>query len=263
MKIREVITERKDAAKVGNDSASIARTAKGAAQKFLDADKGDSPISHDEVRHLLAHVRDMYGVELVDDFLDVMELPNNVDSTDKQMGMFSKDMRKKAVAEAVSRELLTESIIQDLKDKIFDEDGSVKPVEAIKGFWRESDGVMRGMILGLVGTLALMGGVINYAVQQAQYEQALHQAFVEYSESRGYSNMAYQEDFENYLAVRELAMETKTITVTEPVTTFVNGKPHTTIQTRAKAVPKYPEKVAELAIIKERMKNTYSIEVKE
>jgi len=93
MKIREIIKERKDAAKIGNDSATIARTAKGAAEKFKNADDGLPP-GHDEVPHLLAHVRDMYGVELVDDFLDVMELPNNVDETDKAESLFSTDMRK-------------------------------------------------------------------------------------------------------------------------------------------------------------------------
>ena len=93
MKIRDIITERKDATKVGNDAATIARTAKDAVEKFKKADTGIPP-EHDDVHHLLAHVRDMYGVELVDDFVDVLELPNGEEHTDKAMSMFSDDMRK-------------------------------------------------------------------------------------------------------------------------------------------------------------------------
>ena len=61
MKIRDIITERKDATKVGNDAAKISRTAKSAAERFITADNGVGPEGHDEVSHLLAHVRDMYG----------------------------------------------------------------------------------------------------------------------------------------------------------------------------------------------------------
>ncbi len=35
----------------------------------------------------------MYGMQLVDDFLDVLELPNAENDTDKEMSMFSKDNR--------------------------------------------------------------------------------------------------------------------------------------------------------------------------
>ena len=104
MKIREIITERKfqksDKRKeredvvfhVGNEHAKIARTSKAAAKNFSDADKGAVEGVTAEVN--LKKVRDMYGVQLVDDFIDCLELPNNIDDTDKQMSMFSKDMRK-------------------------------------------------------------------------------------------------------------------------------------------------------------------------
>ena len=94
MKIRDIITERKDAAKTGNENAKIARTAKKAKQQFKDADKGHGKRT-DDVAHLLAHVRDMYGVELVDDFVDVLELPNAENDTDKETSLLSSDNRKK------------------------------------------------------------------------------------------------------------------------------------------------------------------------
>jgi hypothetical protein len=44
-------------------------------------------------RKNLEKVRHMYGMQLVDDFLDVLELPNAEGDTDKEMSMFSKDNR--------------------------------------------------------------------------------------------------------------------------------------------------------------------------
>jgi len=90
--IKNVIMERNDAAKVGNDAAVIVRSAKQAADGFEGADKGHQ-MRTDDVGHLLAHIRDMYGVEIVDDFVDVLELPNSEDDTDKQPSLFSKDNR--------------------------------------------------------------------------------------------------------------------------------------------------------------------------
>lgn len=93
MKIREVITERNNAAKTGNDTAKISRTSKAAEKQFKSADKGHQ-MRTDDVAHLLAHVRDMYGVEIVDDFVDVLELPNAEDDTDKAESLLSTDQRK-------------------------------------------------------------------------------------------------------------------------------------------------------------------------
>ena len=91
MKISDIITERKDFAVNGNDAAKIARTAKQAAQMYKDADSGardnfDAKAARKKVRH-------QYGVELVDDFVDTLELPNAENDTDKQLSMFSKDNR--------------------------------------------------------------------------------------------------------------------------------------------------------------------------
>ena len=91
MKITEIITERQDFSVNGNENATIARTAKEAASKFKDADKGAGE-SFDP-KKARQKVRDMYGVELVDDFVDVLELPNAEKDTDKEMSMFSKDNR--------------------------------------------------------------------------------------------------------------------------------------------------------------------------
>ena len=93
MKIRDIIIERKNATKVGNDKATIARTAKQASATFDGADKG--AIDGFYSKKARKKVRDMYGVELVDDFVDVLELPNGEKDTDKAMSMFSKDQRKK------------------------------------------------------------------------------------------------------------------------------------------------------------------------
>jgi len=104
MKIHEIIVEsafkkshkrksREDQVfHVGNEKAKLSRTSKAAAKNFKDADAGAIDGVTAEVN--LKKVRDMYGVQLVDGFIDVLELPNNVDDTDKQMSMFSKDMRK-------------------------------------------------------------------------------------------------------------------------------------------------------------------------
>ena len=91
MKIRDIIKERKDFAVQGNSAAKIARTAKQAAQTFKDADHGAG--ADFDSKAARKKVRDMYGVELVDDFVDVLELPNAEKDTDKQMSMFSKDNR--------------------------------------------------------------------------------------------------------------------------------------------------------------------------
>ena len=107
MKIREIITEKSQGSwkrdgksnkrepevfVVGNEHARIARTAKDAQDLLQDKDQGI--IENDDARANLEKVRDMYGMQLVDDFLDVLELPNGVEGTDDEMSMFSKDMRK-------------------------------------------------------------------------------------------------------------------------------------------------------------------------
>ena len=95
MKIRDIITEgsnRTNAPTVGNAHAMIARSAKQAVSIFVDAEKG--AIEDFDPKEARRKVRELYGVELVDDFLDVLELPNGEEGTDKEMSMFSKDMRK-------------------------------------------------------------------------------------------------------------------------------------------------------------------------
>ena len=105
MKINEIITEGKWKSRtsnksnkrvdkvfvVGNEHAKIARTAKGAAKIHKDANVG--AIEPNDPLENLKKVRDMYGMQLVDDFLDVLELPNAEGDTDKEMSMFSKDNR--------------------------------------------------------------------------------------------------------------------------------------------------------------------------
>ena len=96
MKIRDIITEgtaRQKAPTTGNDAAKIARSSKIAKQMFKDADKGHQ-MRTDDVGHLLAHVRAMYGVEIVDDWVDILEKPNGEHDTDKEQSLISKDMRK-------------------------------------------------------------------------------------------------------------------------------------------------------------------------
>lgn len=95
MKIRDIITEggsRTNAPTVGNANAKIARSAKQAAAAFADADQG--AIEDFDPKEARRRVRELYGVELVDDYLDVLELPNGEEGTDKAMSMFSSDMRK-------------------------------------------------------------------------------------------------------------------------------------------------------------------------
>ena len=85
--ITNVITER-------NDAATITRTAKQAAEIFDKADQGGDGCERDEsVQDHLKHIRAMYDVELVDDFLDVLELPNAEGDTDKQQSLLTKDNR--------------------------------------------------------------------------------------------------------------------------------------------------------------------------
>ena len=103
MKINEIITEgrwqkghksNKRDEKVwiaGNEHAKIARTAKDAVKIHKEKDKGAVDGVDPYVN--LQKVRDMYGMQLVDDFLDVLELPNAESDTDKEMSMFSKDNR--------------------------------------------------------------------------------------------------------------------------------------------------------------------------
>lgn len=92
MKIKEIITERSDFAVYGNDTAKIVRTPKQATKAYTTAEKG--AIKNFDPKKARRHARNMYGVELVDDFVDVLELPNNENETDKAMSMFSKDQRK-------------------------------------------------------------------------------------------------------------------------------------------------------------------------
>ena len=95
MKIRDIITEggsRTNAPTVGNANAKIARSAKQAAAAFPDADQG--AIEDFDPKEARRRVRELYGVELVDEYLDVLELPNGEEGTDKAMSMFSTDMRK-------------------------------------------------------------------------------------------------------------------------------------------------------------------------
>jgi len=95
MKIRDIIKEsspRTDAPKVGNEKAVISRSAKDAEVQFNTAQVG--AISDFDPKEARKKVRDMYGMEFVDDFVDNIELPNSIHDTDKQMSMMSKDNRK-------------------------------------------------------------------------------------------------------------------------------------------------------------------------
>jgi len=94
MKIRDIVEgkKRSNAPITGNSAAKIARSAKQAAQTYVDADKG--AIEKFDSKKARKRAREMYGVELVDEFIDVLELPNGEKDTDKQMSMFSSDMRK-------------------------------------------------------------------------------------------------------------------------------------------------------------------------
>jgi hypothetical protein len=106
MRLQELITEKQqgswkrstkshkrdpDVWVAGNEHAKIARTAKCAVNLHLEKDKG--AIEKSDPRKNLEKVRHMYGMQLVDDFLDVLELPNAEGDTDKEMSMFSKDNR--------------------------------------------------------------------------------------------------------------------------------------------------------------------------
>jgi len=102
MRLHEIITEHWDRNHknkksdqqvwvVGNEHAKIARTAKDAVKMHKEKDNGI--IDGVDARINLQKVRDMYGMQLVDDFLDVLELPNAENDTDKEMSMFSKDNR--------------------------------------------------------------------------------------------------------------------------------------------------------------------------
>ena len=103
MKINEIITEGQWKASsksnkrdsevwvAGNEHAKIARTAKTAVKMHKDANVG--ALADNDPLANLKKVRDMYGMQLVDDFLDVLELPNAEGDTDKEMSMFSKDNR--------------------------------------------------------------------------------------------------------------------------------------------------------------------------
>ncbi len=95
MKIKDIIQEghaRRKAPTTGNAGALIRRSSKQATKAFVDADQG--AIENFDPKEARRKVRELYGVELVDDFIDVLELPNGEEGTDKEMSMFSQDMRK-------------------------------------------------------------------------------------------------------------------------------------------------------------------------
>ena len=95
MKIRDIITEggaRSDAPKVGNDKAKIARSSKVAAQMHDNAEEGAR--KEFDAKEARKRVRDLYGVELVDDWVDMLERPNGEHDTDKAESLLSTDMRK-------------------------------------------------------------------------------------------------------------------------------------------------------------------------
>lgn len=94
MKIRDIITERTDASKVGNGKAAIAHTSKDASQAFADAEQGNAG-SVDNVDELLQKVADMYGVEYVEDFLPLTKNPSGKRITDKEESLLTKDNRGK------------------------------------------------------------------------------------------------------------------------------------------------------------------------
>ena len=96
MKIRDIITEggrREPQPAVGNDDAIISRTTAQAVKHYDAANKGAIDMNHD-VHSLLKKVRDMYGVEIVDDFKDTIERPDGEYNTDKEESLLSKDNRK-------------------------------------------------------------------------------------------------------------------------------------------------------------------------
>ena len=94
MKIRDIIKEgsnRSDTPIVGNEKAIVSRSAKDAETQFNNAQVG--AISDFDPKEARKKVRDMYGMEFVDDFVDNIELPNSINDTDKKVSMFSKDNR--------------------------------------------------------------------------------------------------------------------------------------------------------------------------
>ena len=103
MKINEIITEsnwhkghkrtKRDTKvwHVGNEHAKIVRNTKQANSHFCDSERGAIDACDPHIN--LEKVRDMYGTQLVDEFLDVLELPNGIEGTDDEMSMFSKDNR--------------------------------------------------------------------------------------------------------------------------------------------------------------------------
>ena len=92
MKIKDIILERDDAPVLGNELARITRSAKDAAKRYISADRG--ALDTGDSKENLRKVRELYGVELVDDFVDVLELPNNEQNTDKQESLLTKDNRE-------------------------------------------------------------------------------------------------------------------------------------------------------------------------
>ena len=101
MKITEIIVEASGAdakrsenlkAVFANARAKISRTPKQAKKEYVATTKTKHP-GFKNAEELVAKVGELYGVEPVDDFKDVLELPNGHESTDKEMSMFSKDNR--------------------------------------------------------------------------------------------------------------------------------------------------------------------------
>lgn len=92
MKIRDIITERKNPVKRGNEHAKIVYDSQDARDSFEAADKGRAGTEFDAMA-ALKKVRDMYGVEIVDDFSIYNGLVDGERKTDEAESLLSKDNR--------------------------------------------------------------------------------------------------------------------------------------------------------------------------
>ena len=154
------------------------------------------------------------------------------------------------IMEIEQREYIVEGAISDFFSAVKD-----MPSD-LWGAFRE-DKLFRTLVIGFVALVGFSGFAAYQNMKQADFykkvDTELHEIYDHNLESGKY--LEFEQEFEKYLVLKHLASQTKT------ETTYGYDPATDSYRTTTKTVPRYPEKILELAQYTEMLIDKYNIVV--
>ena len=147
-----------------------------------------------------------------------------------------------------NKEVITEGAVRDFIDTLKDMSSD---------FWYvfKEDGVFRTLVIGGAIMLGALGVASYEGWKEAEYfkkvDTELYEMYEQYSGTNKY--LDFDQEFEKYLALKSIASQTKTEHYS-----YYNAATKS-MRTGTKTVPKYPEKVVELAAFTKMLVEKYNI----